>query len=138
MRKIIFLTLIAFLSVDLIAQSKIIFTIDSPLAGPVKPKYQMIDYSIPYKFISVIRGAYSGIELIFSEDESRQEFYRFVIELPEINKLKFISVSENGGNKYVLENDGLPLVLTNDDFNNIYNKRLQKYISSEINLIKYT
>ncbi|MBN1633125.1 MAG: hypothetical protein JW917_03055 [Ignavibacteria bacterium] len=138
MKKYLIIITLLLLSSELYPQSKIVFSIDSPLAGPVKPKYQMFDYSIPFKLISVIRGAYSGIELVFSEDESKQEFYRFVIELPEINKLKFVSVSEDGKNKYVLENEGLPLILNNDDFNNIYSQRLQKYVQPKINLEKYT
>ena len=120
------------------SQSKIAFTIDSPLVGPAKPKYQMIDYSIPFKQISVIRGAYSGIDLIFMEDESNTEFYMFFIELPEISKLKFVSVSKDGKNKYILENDGLPLVLTNDDFNNVFSERLQKYVKPKVFLEKFT
>lgn len=119
-------------------QSKIVFTIDSPLVGPAKPKYQMIDYSIPFKQISVIRGAYSGIELIFSEDENNTEFYRFVIELPEINKLRFVSVNEEGRYKYVLENEGLPLVLNNDDFNGVFSERLQAYVYPKVNLEKFS
>lgn len=137
MKKVIFIILLVFLTAGLFAQSKIVFTVDSPLAGPAKPKYQMIDYSIPFKHISVIRGAYSGIELIFSEDESSTEFYRFVIEMPEINKLRFVTVSEEGRYKYVLENEGLPLILTNDDFSGVFSERLQAYIYPKVNLEKF-
>lgn len=138
MKKYLIIIIIFFITAGLSAQSKIVFTVDSPLAGPVKPKYQMIDYSIPFKLISVIRGAYSGIELIFSEDESKTEFFRFIIILPEINKLKFVSVSENGRNKYILENEGLPLVLTNEDFNEAFSERLQAYVQPKVNLEKFT
>lgn len=138
MKKYFTIVLFFLMTAGLYPQSKIVFTIDSPLAGPAKPKYQMIDYSIPFKQISVIRGAYSGIELIFSEDESSTEFYRFVIKLPEINKLRFVSVSKEGRYKYVLENEGLPLVLTNDDFSGVFSERLHTYIYPKVNLEKFT
>lgn len=122
-------------------QSKIDFTVDSPLVGPAKPKYQIIDYSIPFESISVIDGAYRGFQFIFSEDTSLQEYYKFVIELPEIDKLRFEEVEVRKVSGYSQKIDvycDTTQTFTDKDFSEVYSEKLESYINPQIHLEKYT
>jgi hypothetical protein len=122
-------------------QSRIDFTVDSPLVGPVKPKYQMIDYSIPIESASVIDGAYRGFQFVFSEDRSLQEYYKFVIELPEIEKLKFEEVEVRKVSGYSQKIDvycDTAQTFTDKVFSEVYSEKPESYIHPKVNLEKYT
>lgn len=141
MRTYIAAVLFFLITVGLYPQSKIDFTIDSPLAGPVKPKYQIIDYSIPFESVSVIDGAYRGFQFVFSEDQGLQEYYKFVIELPEIDKLKFEEVEvrkESGYSQKIDVYCDMAHTFTDKDFSEVYSEQLKLYIHPKVNLEKYT
>jgi len=127
MKKLFCFISLLLIALELSAQSNVLLFVDSPLVGPVKPKYQLLDYSIPFKSTSIVRGAYQGFEIIFSEDETKKEFYSFIVELPLDNKLLLKLLS-----------DELPVILKEEDFYGIFSERLNTNIPPKINLEKYS
>lgn len=138
MKRIILLLILFLLSIELSAQSRIIFSIDNPLSIIVKPKYEFKDYEIPLKNISLFRGAYSGLEIIFSENELHKEFYRFKIILPFNEKFYIKKVKENNKIEFLFSTEIFPAEFTNKDFEGIYIKRLESYVYPKIILEKYS
>lgn len=136
MKKLIFLVLILFFPIFSYSQSRVVFTIDNPLTSIQKPKYEFKDYQIPLKSVGIFRGIYSGLYIIFSENESETEYYFFEIMLPS-NNLFYIDKIEDG--TYILSNGIIPIEFTDKDFSEgVYVERIDKYIWTNIILKKYS
>lgn len=136
MKKLILLILLLFVTSFSYSQNRIVFTIDNPLTSIQKPKYEFKDYEIPFKSIGIITGIYSGLEMIFSEDESGTEFYNFYIMLPSNN---VFYLNKLGDESYTISNGIFPIEFSDKDFSEgVYVERIGQYIYPIVVLKKYS
>ncbi|MCX7833523.1 MAG: hypothetical protein N2490_04865 [Ignavibacteria bacterium] len=101
-----------------------------------KPKYELKDYHILLKNLSLTKGLSSGFEMVFSENQNQKDFYNFIIFLPFNNKF-FITEIEH--QKFILSDGKLPLHISDTDYvGGIYNAITNKYVYPRICLEKYS